>query len=225
MRFQPDRLRHDPAARLVGGGAYVPVLGDREVAAVGRPEGEHALAPVGQGQFGAGRPGGERRQIGTAREQRRVEGVLGAARRPGGVGRRRHVQERTGGGLQQHAVHAFGELHAVGAEPLAQTLQRGGAVDQAAAVPVELALVGEQSDDRDAGVRCERQRSVVLEQDDRLLGGLPRERPVFGGVEGLLPGAGVRARVELARPTASTCGLPPAPSRSTWSPEKTASSR
>lgn len=67
-------------------------------------------------------------------------------------------------------------------------------MDQRAAVPVELAGVGEQADDRDRPGRpgVERQQIVVLQQDDGLFGGLLGERPVFGRVEG----GGVRVRVE-----------------------------
>ncbi len=110
------------------------------------------------------------------------------------------MEEGAGGGAQQDAVDALGEVDAVGAEPLVQALQRGGAVDQAAAVPVELALVGEQSDHGDPAFRRERQETVVLQQHHRLLGGLLGERPVLGGVEGPLTGVRVTAGVELAEP-------------------------
>ncbi len=110
------------------------------------------------------------------------------------------MQEGAVGRAEPDPVHAFREAHAVGAEPLVQALQRGRAVDERAAVPVELALVGEQPDDGDAGVGRRRQEAVVLEQDHRLLGRLPRQRPVFRCVE--VPYVRVRVvfRVELAEP-------------------------
>ncbi len=202
MRFQPERLLDDPASGLVGRGAHPPVLGDREVAAVGCAQGQHALAPVDERELGAGGVRGERGQVGAAGEQGRVEGTFGAAHLVGGVLGLGHAHERTGGGLQQDAVDALRELDALGAEPLVQALQRGRAVHERAAVPVALALVGEQADHGDPGVRREGQHPVVLEQDHRLLGGLLRERAVRRGVE--VPGVRVRvvARVELAEPEA-----------------------
>jgi hypothetical protein len=42
VRLQAERLLDHPAARLVGGGAYEAVVGDREIAAVGGAQGEDA---------------------------------------------------------------------------------------------------------------------------------------------------------------------------------------
>ena len=79
VRFEAERLLDDPAAGLVGGGAQQAVLGDREVAAVGGAQGEHPLAPVDQRELRADGVRGQRRQVGAAGEQRRVERALGAA--------------------------------------------------------------------------------------------------------------------------------------------------
>ncbi len=200
--FQAECLLDDPASGLVGGGADIAVVGDREVTAVGGAEGEDALAPVDESEFGAGRVGSERGQVGAANEQGRVQRAFGAAYFVFHV-RQRDVQEGALEGSQENAVHALRELDALdalGAEPLVQTLQRGGAVDQRAAVPVEFALVREQTDHGETGVVGQRQQVVVLEEDHRLLRCLLGEGPVRRGVEVLGAGVRVVVRVELAEP-------------------------
>lgn len=133
-------------------------------------------------------------------EEGGVQRALGAAYFVGPV-RQRDVQEGALGAAQPDPVHALRELDALGAEPLVQTLQRSGAVDQRAAVPVEFALVREQTDDGETRVVGEGQQVVVvLEEDHRLLGGFLGEGPVGRGVEVLDVGVRVVRRVELAEP-------------------------
>lgn len=199
MGFQAECLLDDPASGLVGGGADVAVVGDREVTAVRGAQGEDALAPVHEGEFGAGRVGGERGQVGASGEQGRVQRALGAAYFVLRV-RQRNAQEGALEGPQQDPVHSLRELDALGAEPLVQTLQWSGPVDQRAAVPVEFALVREQTDHGETGVVGQRQQVVVLEEDHRLFRGLLGEGPVRRGVEVLGAGVRVVVRVELAEP-------------------------
>lgn len=186
-------LLDDPAAGFVRGRAYITVLGDRQISAVGVPQGEHTVAPVDERQLGRGVAARQRRKVGAAGEERRVEGAFRALAGAGaGVGIGDPQPARRA--LQAHQVGALREGHPVRAEPGPHSVERGGPVDQRAAVPVELAGIGEQADDRDRPGRpgVERQQTVVLQQDHGLFGGLLGERPVFGRVEG----GGVRVRVE-----------------------------
>ncbi len=107
--FEPEGLLDDPAAGFVRRGADEPVLGDREVAAVGGAQRQHPVAPVDQGEFRALGVGGERREVGAAREQRRVERTR---RTPYLVGRAalRHPQRGAGRRPQPYPVHALGEV-------------------------------------------------------------------------------------------------------------------
>ncbi len=185
VRFERERLLDHPAPGLLRRRADEAVLGHGQIAAGGRAQGEHTAAPVGQGQIGGGAADGQRRQIGTARRMRRVERAR-CLRRTLVLRRRVRHPHPTGRRAQPYGVQAVREHHPVRAEPLGQRLARRTSVDQAAAVPVQLALVGERTDDREGadGVLGERQQTVIGEENDGLFRGLQGERPMGGGVEG-----------------------------------------
>jgi hypothetical protein len=147
----------------------------------------------------------QRRQIGAAGQQRRVQGaVLGGGRRVRRCRRTGRVRDGQPAvpAAQQHPVGAVREAHLRRREAGPQPVQRAGAVRQCAGVPVEFALVGERAHHgQDTGLG-QREGTVVLQQHHGLFGGAQRQRAVFGGVERCRAREGPALRVELAQPEA-----------------------